>query len=164
MIRGKYLNSTDDLSVLFDIRSRVEEFGVGSQPDRHDKMAVYALIFDEQDTPCGCGRLYIDDDSHFRIDTLGVLATHRRVHIGDLIARMLLYRAQMLNAGSVYADVPDDVMPFFSRYGFVCGEVCENVCGRPAHRMTVPGDGIRLEGSCSKGKNGCSGNCADCGS
>ena len=164
MIRGKYLNSTDDLSVLFDIRSRVEEFGVGSQPDKHDKMAVYALIFDEQDTPCGCGRLYIDDDSHFRIDTLGVLATHRRVHIGDLIARMLLYRAQMLNAGSVYADVPDDVMPFFSRYGFVCGEVCENVCKRPAHRMTVPGDGIRLEGSCSKGKNGCSGNCADCGS
>ena len=80
----------------------------------------------------------------------------RRNHLGDLLARMLLYRAQQLNAASVYADVPAPVVPFFARYGFArLDSSSDNLIP-----MKVTADGIRLEGNCSKGKTGCSGDCA----
>ena len=103
MFRGKFLSSMDNIDAVLTVRAQVPEFsGVAREPQ--DGMAFFALAFDEDDTPCGSGRLYIDADSHFRIDRLGVL--------------------------------PDP--------------------------MKVTADGIRLEGSCSKGKNGCSGDCANC--
>ena len=157
MFRGKFLSSMDNIDAVLAVRAQVPEFsGVAREPQ--DGMAFFALAFDEDDAPCGSGRLYIDADSHFRIDRLGVLPDRRRNHLGDLLARMLLYRAQQLNAASVYADVPALVVPFFARYGFA---PLDSSNGDPV-AMKVAADDIRLEGSCSKGKTGCSGDCASC--
>lgn len=161
MYRGKYLTSMDDISDVLLVRGSISEFAPGLRDER-DEMAIYALVYDEDDVPMGCGRMYIGDDSRFWLDTIGVLAEKRRLFVGDLITRMLLYRAQTLNAGSVSLRVPDDLTRYFSRYGFVAGEACEDVCGRSARRMTVAGDGIRLEGSCSHANAGCGGDCAHC--
>ena len=157
MFRGKFLSSMDNIDAVLAVRAQVPEFsGVAREPQ--DGMAFFALAFDEDDAPCGSGRLYIDADSHFRIDRLGVLPDRRRNHLGDLLARMLLYRAQQLNAASVYADVPAPVVPFFARYGFArLDSSSDNLIP-----MKVTADGIRLEGSCSKGKTGCSGDCTNC--
>lgn len=157
MFRGKFLSSMDNIDAVLAVRAQVPEFS-GAAREPQDTMAFYALVFDEADVPCGSGRLYIDANSHFRIDRLGVLPDHRGHYLGDLLARMLLYRAQQLNAASVYADVPAAAAPFFARYGF--SQLASS--GDDPVRMAVASDRIRLEGSCSKAKNGCSGDCANC--
>ncbi len=157
MFRGKFLSSMDNIDAVLAVRAQIPEFS-GAAREPQDAMAFYALTFDEDDAPCGSGRLYIDADSHFRIDRLGVLPDRRGNHLGDLLARMLLYRARELNAASVYADVPASVAPFFARYGFARLDSSQS----DPVAMKVSADGIHLEGSCAKGKNGCSGNCAKC--
>lgn len=157
MFRGKFLSSMDNIDAVLAVRAQVPEFS-GAAREPQDGMAFYALAFDENDVPCGSGRLYIDADSHFRIDRLGVLPDRRGHDLGDLLARMLLYRAQQLNAASIYAEAPAAVAPFFARYGFAR---LDSSNADPI-AMMVTADGIRLEGSCSKGKTSCSGDCANC--
>lgn len=161
MYRGKYLTSMDDISDVLSVRKAIPEFSPGLR-DKYDDMAMYAVVYDEDDIPFGCGRMYIGDDSRFCFDTIGVLPDKRRMFIGDLITRMLIYRAQTLNAGSVVLRVPDDLLPYFSRYGFSADSVCEDVCGKSAHFMSAKSDEIRLEGTCSHSGAGCSGDCANC--
>ena len=157
MYKGKYIYSNQDCGTVFDVRKNVPEFGTGK--DAFDDMAVYALAYDESDIPVGSGRLRIDGENHFRIDYLGVLPNKRHQYIGDLLARMLLFRAQELNAPSVYARVPVSLMRFFARYGFKAlqknnGSECD---------MYVERDCIILEGSCSRSKNtSCPGDCSLC--
>ena len=157
MYRGKYLTSKDDQSaVAVDIRLSIPEFPKGR--DEWDRMAFYAVCFDEEDFPAGTGRLYIDADSHFRIDLLGILPTKRRKYLGDLLARMLLAKAMELNAASVYITCPSDTVRFFARYGF---SLIKDENGLAD--MSVAGDAIRLEGSCSRSKGTvCPGNCESC--
>ena len=157
MYKGKYINSSQPCDAVFDIRQRIPEFGSGK--DSFDDMAIYALVFDESDVPVGSGRLRIDADNHFRIDYLGVLPEQRRRYIGDLLARMLLYKAQELNAASVHALVPLSYLRFFARYGFKpVQETDSDEC-----QMYVEGDNIILEGSCSRSSNkSCPGDCSLC--
>lgn len=161
MYRGKFMISGADINEHLSVRMSVPEF-LGAGLDEHDNMAIFALIYDEEDVPCGCGRMYIGSDSRFTIDLIGVLPSHRNRYVGDLIARMLLYKAQDLNAGSVRALVPGDAALFFSRYGFrPIGEKSE-LFGKEAYLMQVDGDKISLEGKCSCGKGKCEGECAGC--
>lgn len=160
MYRAMYLTSMDDISTLKSVRARVEELGA-KEDDPRDLLAVYVLAYDEADSACGCGRMYIDSDSRFRIDQLGVLASHRRRYIGDLLARMLLARAQSLNAGSVYARCPRSCAGFFARYGFIATPGSNE--GGEFVDMYVPGDAIRLEGKCGRARpDGCAGQCDAC--
>ena len=118
MIRGKFLTSADDASAVLSVREAVlRAEGLPGGADCHDKMAVYALVFDETDSPSGSGRLYLHDD-RFLIGCVGVLPEKRGKGLGDLILRMLLYRAQELNAPEVYALVRPGGEAFYAQYGF----------------------------------------------
>ena len=169
MIRGKFFNSLDRPEEIFAIRRRVfvDELGLPAEleADRHDDMAVYALVLDERDAPAGTGRMYIDDDGHFVIGRVCTLPEMRGKYLGDLLMRMLLYRAQELHAPAVYLTAPVDCVSFFSRYGFKpAGRVIEDALG-PQRFMCVPAEEIDIEGSCG-GKHGCAGcqkDCAECG-
>ena len=147
MIRGKFLTSMDDISEILDLRRRVfvDELGFppGNEPDEFDRMAVYALAFDENDRPAGTGRLYIDQNGHFRVGRVCVLPDARGYGLGDLILRMLLFRARELNAASVYVDVDPAAEESFARYGFRTYE-----SGAPV-RMRVLAEDIDLGGSCA---------------
>ena len=163
MYRGKFLMTGHDLTDVLNIRSSIPEF-LGAGADDFDKMAIYALVFDEEDVPCGSARLFIGPDSRFHIDTLGVLPTHRNRFVGDLLARMLLYKAQELNCGSVRIVAPNECAIFFARYGFRATGEETTLFNRPAISMHVDGDKISLEGTCSCGHDGaCKGNCSECG-
>ena len=157
MLRGKYLLSgSDEFGAMLDLRKQIPEFAAGR--DEYDEMAVYALAYNEQDEPSACGRLYVDEDSCFRIDYIGVLPSQRRKYMGDLIARMLLYKAEELNAARIAADVPADLVYFFARYGFKIVEKQGDIA-----KMNVDQASIRLEGSCSRGQGqNCRGDCANC--
>ena len=157
MLRGKYiLSTTEESKAVLDLRKQIPEFSSGR--DDCDDMAIYALVYNEQETPSACGRLYVDAENRFRIDFIGVLPEERRKYMGDLVARMLLYKAEELNAANIAADVPSDTVYFFARYGFKAVNERNGTT-----EMTVDQASIRLEGSCSRGnKDGCKGNCDNC--
>lgn len=170
MIRGRFLTSKDDISQVIEVRRKVfcEEQGYSpeSEPDGFDTMAVYALAFTEEGEPIGTGRLYLDDD-RYHIGRVCVLAEHRGQYVGDLIMRMLLYRAQEWHAGSVTLSAQTGCVGFYRRYGFEpYGDLIYDE-GRPHRMMRVEGDKIDLEGSCGGHKKaacaGCEGgDCSTC--
>ena len=168
MIRGKFLTSQDDPSAVMDIRKRVfvdeQGFSPDTEIDGDDKLAVYALAFDENDRPAGTGRLYIDDHSHFQIGRVCVLREARGQGLGDLVVRMLLYRALELGAGAVCLSAQLPVVGFYARYGFKpCGEVYDEE-GVPHRMMKAAASEINLEGSCGGAHRceGCAGDCSAC--
>jgi N-acetylglutamate synthase-like GNAT family acetyltransferase len=143
MIRGRYLTSMDDIGAVLDVRRRValcEGLPAGGA-DEHDDMAIYALVFDEDDNPAGSGRLYLDGD-RFMIGCVGVLPEKRGRGLGDLIMRMLLFRAQELNAPSVYVRASYGLEAFYALYGFAPAEADEGEA-----LLWVPADKIP-GGSC----------------
>ena len=95
MIRGKFLTSQEDVGAVMDIRRRVfveeQGYSADTEIDGFDKMAVYALAFDENDRPAGTGRLIINNESRFQIGRVCVLKEARGRGLGDLVVRMLLY-------------------------------------------------------------------------
>lgn len=164
MIRGKFLTSMDDITPVLRVREAVFGPGPAGQRDAGDGMAVYALAFDEAGNPAGSGRLTIEGD-RFTLSRLGVLKEARGKGLGDLIARMLLFRAQELNAAAVYVSARLDAVDFYRRYGLTpMGEVYQEN-GVPCRLMRAGAEQINLEGACSKGSKNCancSGNCEAC--
>lgn len=168
MIRGKFLTSQDDTGAVMDIRRRVfvdeQGFSPDTEIDEYDKLAVYALAFDENDRPAGTGRLYIDGNSHFQIGRVCVLREARGQGLGDLVVRMLLYRALELGATAVYIGAQLPVVGFYARYGFKpYGEAYDDE-GVPHRMMKAEAGEINLEGSCGGARRcqGCAGDCSAC--
>lgn len=169
MIRGKYLTSPGDgAEVALDIRRRVfgGEMGLAALagPDEGDRMAVYALAFDEAGAPSGAGRLYIDEADRFMMDAVCVLKEARGKYLGDLIARMLLLRALELNANAVCARATPESAPFFERYGFKPQGGPETSRGISLLLLRATAAEIDIEGTCHKNAacQNCQGDCGAC--
>lgn len=163
MIRGKFLTSMEDVSACLALRAEVFGQREGAR-DEYDRMAVYALVFDEQNRPGGAGRLYIGDDSRFTIDRVGVREEMRGGGLGDLLMRMLLYRALELNCPGVQLTCPVDKAGFFARYGLSARGAAFEQGGALCRVMYAEREQIDIEGSCSRGKKcaGCGDDCASC--
>ena len=71
---------------------------------------------------------------------LGVLEGFRRRRLGDLVLRLLLYKAQSHAAREVRLECPRDVTGFFSRLGLK-----EESSSGDAVEMMIPGDLIDLD-------------------
>ncbi len=146
MIRGKYLTSADDCAQVLALRQAVARAeGLKSGEDCHDRMAVYALAFDEDGAPAGGGRLYLDED-RFVIGCVGVLPARRKKGLGDLVMRMLIFRAQELNAPAVCALVRPGDAAFYARYGFAPEGEARDEWGQTGLLMRVAADGIAPAG------------------
>ena len=169
MIRGKFILSGDPLCEhVYDIRRRVfveeQGYSLENEIDEYDKMSVYALVMDDDGTPSATGRLYIDSEDRFALGRICVLKEKRGRYMGDLVMRMLLYRAQELNCASVTLSSQLPVVSFYAKYGLKpVGDVYPDE-GVPHRRMVASREEINLEGSCSKGGacGSCSGNCDAC--
>ncbi|MDL2206792.1 GNAT family N-acetyltransferase [Eubacteriales bacterium OttesenSCG-928-N13] len=168
MIRGRFMTSNDDCSAIFALRERVfvRELGFSANNvrDAYDDMAYYALVFDERDVPSGTGRLALIDD-RFVLGKMCVLPSVRGQGMGDLLMRMLLLRAQEMNAPAVYIRARLDAVPFYERYGFKLTDENEDVEGQPHIWLRALADEIDIEGSCHKEAKDCppDQNCASCG-
>ena len=154
MIRGKYLTSMEDTYEVMRLREQVfvkeQGFSADTERDACDDMAVYALVFDEAGCPSGTGRLAIDEADRFMLGRVCVLKERRGLGLGDLILRMLLFRAQELSAPAVYVEAVLPAVPFYERYGLrPIGDVCERA-GAQYRLMRASADEIDIEGSCHK--------------
>ncbi|MBO5500923.1 MAG: GNAT family N-acetyltransferase [Clostridia bacterium] len=143
MVQGKWFPMGSDISEALSVRQAV--FAQGT--DELDSMAQQVVVYREG-KPVGSARLYWAEDS-FRLDRLGVLEEERGKGYGDLLIRLLLFKALTHSAALITLDTPADTRGFFAKYGFQeDGEQCGLT------RMHILGDNVQL--------SHCGGNCANC--
>lgn len=144
MIEGKWYPQGSDLSDLLPVREAV--FGRGM--DALDAESWNVLVW-QDGIPAGTGRLWWRDGA-FQIGDLGVLPDWRGKRIGDLLLRLLLFKAQSHFAREVRLRCPENVTGFFSRLGFR-----EETRDRDEIEMVLPGDSILLDGCAACKKENC---------
>ncbi len=111
MIQGKWFVPGADLSVLLPVRESV--FGRGT--DELDPVSWNVLVYDNS-VPAATGRIWWKDGA-FWLGDLAVLEDYRGRKLGDLVLRLLLYKAQNHAAREVRLRCPCSLTGFFSRLG-----------------------------------------------
>ena len=144
MVQGKWFAMGSDLSQPLNIRRAV--FGRGE--DALDAMAQQAVVY-ENGMPVGTGRLWWQDGA-FRVGDIAVLEEKRGRGFGDLLIRLLLFKALTHNAALIALECPEALEGFFAQYGLAAGERADGMV-----QMSIRGEDVRL--------SHCGGNCAECG-
>lgn len=132
MIEGKWFPQGSDIGQALGIRQAVFGRGRDALDDEAQQVVVY-----REGRPVGAARLWWSDGGFFAGD-VGVLPEERGAGYGDLLVRLLLYKALSHNAASVSLVCPAAFTPFFERYGFAVFQP-----GDPA-AMRVTADQISL--------------------
>ncbi|MDD3213073.1 MAG: GNAT family N-acetyltransferase [Eubacteriales bacterium] len=112
MIEGKWFAQGSDIGVAL----RIREAALGRGRDALDDEAQQVVVY-RGGEPVGTARLWWRDGG-FRAGDVCVLAQARGEGYGDLLVRLLLYKAMTHNAQSVTVVCPSACAPFFARYGF----------------------------------------------
>jgi hypothetical protein len=112
MVEGKWFPQGADIREPLALRRAVFGRGRDALDDEARQVVVY-----REGAPVGAARLWWQDGG-FRMGDVGVLQESRGQGYGDLLTRLLLYKALSHNAASVTLVCPAAVAPFFVRYGF----------------------------------------------
>ncbi len=145
MVQGKWFPMGSDISPALAIRRAV----FGTDRDALDDMAQQVIVTREG-KPVGSARLWWADGA-FCLGELGVLEEERGKGYGDLLIRLLLFKALTHSASLIRLTAPKDVAAFFAKYGFE-----EEGGDDTLRRMFIRGQDVQL--------SHCGGNCADCSS
>lgn len=145
MIQGKWFAPGEDLSAdVLPVRKAV--FGLSG--DSTDPEGWNALVFFDGH-PVASGRIWWEADA-FWLGSIGVLPEYRGQRLGDLVLRLLLFKAQSHAAREVRLSCPSGMEGFFSRLGFQAvsreGETVE---------MALDGNSISLDSCASCKKQNC---------
>ena len=141
MIQGKWFAPGEDLSgAVLPVRHSV----FGSGQDALDAESWNTVVY-RDGVPAASGRIWWKDGA-FWLGDLGVLPGFRGQRLGDLVLRLLLFKAQSHAAREVRLRCPETVEGFFSRLGF------SEVSRDGLVEMLLPGDKIELDSckSCKK--------------
>ena len=130
MIQGKWFPTGSDVSQPLAIRRAVFGRGRDALDDWAQQVTVYA------------GDFWLGD--------VGVLSGFRGMGYGDLLVRLLLFKALSHGAHFLRLEAPEEAVAFFARYGF-CEECRQG--GRAV--MGLAAADVRLDR--------CGGGCAGCG-
>lgn len=112
MIQGKWVKPGDSLAELLPLREEIFHQG----QDALDNESWNAIIYHEG-VPAAIGRIWWEDGV-YRIGGVGVLPQLRGRRLGDLVTRLLLFKAQQHSAREVALTCSPEVSGFFARYGF----------------------------------------------
>jgi len=132
VVEGKWFPQGADIREALAIREAV--FGRGR--DALDDGARQVVVYREG-APVGAARLWWRDGGFYAGD-VGVLPEARGQGYGDLLVRLLLYKALSHNAKSVSLVCPAQTAGFFARYGFAAQD------GGDPQTMRVQAGDIRL--------------------
>ena len=145
MIEGKWYSQGSDLSDLLPVRESV--FGRGQ--DGLDAESWNVLVW-QDGIPAAAGRLWWRDGA-FWLGDICVVKELRGKRLGDLVLRLLLFKAQSHFAREVRLRCPEGLAGFFARLGFR-GE------SRPEDHqveMLLAGEDINLDTCASCRKENC---------
>ena len=133
MIQGQWFSPGKDISPLLPVRESV--FGRGA--DALDGESWNTLVY-EDDVPAASGRIW-DRDGAYWLGDICVAESRRGRRLGDLVLRLLLFKAQSHAAPEVRLLCPPAVTGFFARLGFV------SVSGPGAETVEMAIDGARID-------------------
>ena len=146
MIQGKWFAPGQDLSEEV-LPVRADIFGTSSW-EATDPEGWNALVYSDGQ-PVATGRIWWQNDA-FWLEYIGVLGDYRGQRIGDLVLRLLLFKAQSHAAREVRLICPEETEGFFSRLGF------KSVCRKNgASEMMIPGSRISLDSCAACTKQNC---------
>lgn len=145
MIQGKWFAPGADLSAVVSVRGAVFSRGA----DELDPESWNVLVLQDS-VPVAAGRIWWRDGA-YRIGDICVLEQARRRHIGDLVLRLLLFKAQSHAAREVRLVCPPDLTGFFARLGLRE----DGSAGEGLVEMMIPGDRIDLDTCASCPKSSC---------
>lgn len=144
MVQGKWYPMGDDLTVPLSLRKAV----FGTERDELDDGAWQVVVLKE-DRAVGAARLWWADGA-FWLGDVGVLEDVRGQGFGDLLMRLLLFKALTHHAALIRLTAPSAVAPFFAAYGFKR----ESGSTENAVAMCIHGQDVQL--------SHCGGNCDGC--
>lgn len=144
MVQGRWFAGGSDITLPLSLREQV--FGRGE--DALDAMAQQVVVF-EDGAGVGSARLWWADGA-FRMGDIGVLEEKRGRGFGDLLVRLLLYKALTHSASVIRLETPADLEGFFAKYGLITDGETEG----GLKTMYIRGEDVQL--------SHCGGNCADC--
>ena len=144
MIQSKWFAPGTDLSPVLPVRESV--FGCGA--DDLDAESWNVLVYQDL-IPVATGRIWWSEGA-FRLGGLGVLESFRRQKFGDLVLRLLLYKALSHAAREVRLTSPRDLTGFFARLG-----LHEESGSQDSVEMVIPGGQIDLDSCKNCPKAGC---------
>ena len=146
MIQGKWFAPGDDLSAgVLPVREAV--LGIGA--DALDSASWNVLVL-EDSVPAATGRIWWEDGA-YRLGDLAVLEPYRNRRLGDLVLRLLLFKARSHAAREVRLNCPRSLTGFFARLGLK--EDPSVTSG--AVEMVIPGDLIELDSCKNCPKQNC---------
>ena len=134
MIQGKWFPQGSDLSEALSIRQAVFAQGRDALDDLAQNVVVY-----QDDQPVAAGRLRWEDGA-FWLDWIGVLPAWRGKKLGDLVLRLLLFKAQSHFAREVRLLCPRGTEGFFTRLG-----LRESASRGNSLELWIPGEEIDLD-------------------
>lgn len=144
MVQGKWFPTGSDLSQPLAVRQAVFGRGRDALDDWAQQVAVYA-----GGEPVGAARLWWRDGA-FWLGDVGVVPGCRGKGYGDLLVRLLLFKALSHGARFIRLEAPSEAVAFFARYGFR-----EERCRDGQTVMGLAAADVRLDR--------CGGGCAGCG-
>ena len=112
MVKGQWFPQGTDISLALSIRETVFARGRDALDDIAQQVVGY-----REETPVGTARLWWQDGA-FRLGDVGVLESFRQKGFGDLLVRLLLFKALTHHASRVELISPTETADFFARYGF----------------------------------------------
>ena len=145
MIQGKWFAPGEKLpEEVLSVRREV----FGNPGQTVDPKGWNTLVYLD-DMPAASGRIWWEEGA-FWLGEIGVLSSLRGRRLGDLVLRLLLFKAQSHAAREVRLSSPEETQGFFARLGF-----------RPVSRetrmvqMMLPGDEISLDSCANCKKQNC---------
>ena len=157
MITGKWKKPGEDITDALGVRMAVfvteQGFPADTERDAMDDLSWHAVLYDEAARPVATGRIYWWE-GEFHIGRVCVAQTARGQGLGDLLMRMLLYKALDHSARSVALSAQLQVLPFYARYGFQPDGEVYMEDGVPHRAMRALAEELRLEGTCATQKTG----------
>jgi hypothetical protein len=135
LIQGKWFAPGEDLSAVIPVRTAV--FGRGT--DNLDSSSWNALVY-QDGVPSAAGRIWWEDGA-YRLGDIGVLESCRGQRLGDLVLRLLLFKAQSHSAREVRLQCPRNLEGFFARLGLKE----ESVSDSGLVEMMISGSDIDLD-------------------
>ena len=145
MIQGKWFAPGENLpEEVLSVRREV----FGNPGQTVDPKGWNTLVYLD-DMPAASGRIWWEEGA-FWLGEIGVLSSLRGRRLGDLVLRLLLFKAQSHAAREVRLSSPEETQGFCARLGF-----------RPVSRetrmvqMMLPGDEISLDSCANCKKQNC---------
>ena len=135
MVQGKWFSPGSDLSAVIPVRKTV--FGHGT--DSLDALSWNVLVFQDS-VPAATGRIWWQDGTYWLGD-ICVLESFRRRRLGDLVLRLLLFKAQNHAAREVRLLCPPELVGFFARLGLRE----QRSVNASSVEMMIPGSDIDLD-------------------